>query len=534
MNFIIFAKTIYMKIHTFIAFLFILSLSCFNATIGYCLDDSLVYIRDLTFPSSIEKTFFNKSDSASNHDLFTAFSLANINYDTSKIETNYNKYKSLLTSFEDEKFNKLKDYKRVTTIYDKAHATFFNKYELYTVFESIFDKGIYNCVTGTSLYSLILQHFNISYSIKETPEHVYLIAYPENRSIKLESTDPKSGYTFYTQQSKEKFVEYLKSEKIISINDISTIGIDSLFEKYYFANNSVTPKQLVAIQYSNNAIYQLNDNKNELALNQILKSYYLYQSTKTKYLLYNTLLQLISKTNYKTEADWGYYILMSRFSNTLISSENLRDEFSRLTNKLLIEQTDTILYKKAYEKIISNISDSTLKKNIMFVYGFEMGRMYLVFENPSQAFPFLEQANKCQPNNYQAERFMVDAYLSSLKNIKNDKDLLFPIEHFLQRHNSIHDNKKLISILLNIYSNLSNNALIKGSIKEGEQYLDKFEQTKSKFPDITFDGITVESLYTSWAAKYFSKNKAKAQGIIKRGLKLDPKSKRLQDSLKMF
>jgi hypothetical protein len=63
---------------------------------------------------------------------------------------------------------------------------------LKTLFSEIFTNGIYSCVTASTLYALIVDKLSVSYSIREVPNQVYIVAASEKSNMVFETTTPCS------------------------------------------------------------------------------------------------------------------------------------------------------------------------------------------------------------------------------------------------------------------------------------------------------------------------------------------------------
>jgi hypothetical protein len=79
---------------------------------------------------------------------------------------------------------------KMKLLFKEVHGYFFVKYDEEAFFSQIFDNGNYNCVTASMLYSIIFDHNKIPFEIKETPTHVYLVAFPGSENIMVETTNP--------------------------------------------------------------------------------------------------------------------------------------------------------------------------------------------------------------------------------------------------------------------------------------------------------------------------------------------------------
>jgi hypothetical protein len=90
---------------------------------------------------------------------------------------------------------KMNEKKKVMRLYDDIHEKFLDKYTVFTPFSSIFTSQEYHCVTSNMLFALVFNEFGIPYEIRETPNHVFLVAYPNSSYITVETTCalPSSG-----------------------------------------------------------------------------------------------------------------------------------------------------------------------------------------------------------------------------------------------------------------------------------------------------------------------------------------------------
>lgn len=79
-------------------------------------------------------------------------------------------------------------------VFHKTHQRFLKHYEDYPSFSEMLRSGTYNCLTGTALYALLLDHFNIRYQVIETNYHIFLLAETPQGSVLFETTDPIRGF----------------------------------------------------------------------------------------------------------------------------------------------------------------------------------------------------------------------------------------------------------------------------------------------------------------------------------------------------
>lgn len=78
-------------------------------------------------------------------------------------------------------------------IYSTTHQAMLSRYEEHAYFSKTLQEGVYDCVTGTGLYALLLEEFDFKYQIIETEAHVFIKGHLKNKPFILESTYPVNG-----------------------------------------------------------------------------------------------------------------------------------------------------------------------------------------------------------------------------------------------------------------------------------------------------------------------------------------------------
>jgi hypothetical protein len=103
-------------------------------------------------------------------------------------------------------FKKRQDF--VEHIFLKTHQKFLKNYSTHASFGETLARGNYNCLTGTALYALILNHFHIEHTIIETNYHIFIVAKINNENILMEATDPLSGFVAKPSEVAKRMEEY--------------------------------------------------------------------------------------------------------------------------------------------------------------------------------------------------------------------------------------------------------------------------------------------------------------------------------------
>ena len=160
-------------------------------------------------------------------------------------------------------------------LFDKTRQRFLRNYTEYATFSETLTTGTYNCLTGTALYALLLDHFRIKYQVIETNYHIFLVAESENGRILLEATDAQNGFVTGEANIEARIKEY--REKLPLKNDRKK-------QYYQYETNlfkQVTLDEVAGLLYFNRAIVAYNEHDLPNAVDKLAKSLTLYQSPRS-------------------------------------------------------------------------------------------------------------------------------------------------------------------------------------------------------------------------------------------------------------
>ena len=358
--------------------------------------DSLVNPQEIVFQTEIEKSTFLRyiDDSTSDNFLKTVLLTAS-QTSMDEMAASSKKLNDFALQMKNERIDAMKEKKKIKFIYDKVHSTFLKLYVNPVYFSSIFKDGTYNCVTASALFAYVFDELHIPYVIMESSDHVFLLTYPKTLNISVETTNPISGSYSYNSKMQETYVNYLKSNKIISEEESKQKSVSELFKSYFFHENSINEKRLAGLQYYNGGIEKMTTGKFAEAYSQFEKAYALYPSKKMTFFSFLCLAELISQANYSDSLDVHYLANASHYKNLGISESNMRAEFYRLTNNILIDRSDFVAYDKAYKYLLCHINDDIILNDLKFIYSSEEARIYFNKENYPQALELASAAIIC-------------------------------------------------------------------------------------------------------------------------------------------
>jgi hypothetical protein len=224
--------------------------------------------------------------------------------------------------------------KQVKLIYKRVHASL-NKYIENVTFTSTIIDGYYNCLTASALYASVLDYYKIPYQIVKRPGHVYLIVAPEKQKIVLESTRPNDGLIRFTDKNKKDYVNFLVEQKVIDKAEYESTSINRLFNKYYFNDEVITPRQMVALHYNNKAIFYFEKENYLEAFREMQKSLLLDPDYELSIYLFNFFYSKLLEEQYVNHnydgKMLGRYYLYNR------KSDDIAMRVSSIFNDIAVE-----------------------------------------------------------------------------------------------------------------------------------------------------------------------------------------------------
>jgi hypothetical protein len=159
-------------------------------------------------------------------------------------------------------------------VFIKTHQKFLRNFSEYASFPEMLDKGSYNCLTGTALYALLLDHFDVRYQIIETNYHIFLLAQTDKGPILFETTDPANGFVTNAEEIEKRIAGYRQ-------NSIQATASSKTYYRYNFElYNSVDLDQVLGLLHYNLAIVAFNSQDLNLSINHLGKAMDLYQSPR--------------------------------------------------------------------------------------------------------------------------------------------------------------------------------------------------------------------------------------------------------------
>jgi hypothetical protein len=215
-----------------------------------------------------ERYYLLKAGKGQYFDPFLMQTLVNNDLDTNQIV----QFKNELYDFIDhitKRFDKqTQAHSLLKAVYYKVHRKYLLDYTAFTNFGSLVEKGEYDCLTGTILYTWIISQIGYENTVVETKYHTYLMIQTDDGDFMYESTDALNGFIYEKAEIAERLSDIREEE---SKNDL--FSLDE--EPVDFIN-------LIGLQYYNAAVHAYNKQMFCEAVDQLEKGNIFYRGKRMK------------------------------------------------------------------------------------------------------------------------------------------------------------------------------------------------------------------------------------------------------------
>ena len=516
--------------------LFLLILGCYQSIFAQensfeLLNDTTIYFDELTFNSDLEKEKFQSIYFDKDTDYFSLFFVSRKGANTSKVKSSKRLMQDQIDLFKSKNKD---DKKQIKWIYKKVHDEFFKKYELENHFDDVFEKGYYNCLSSTAIYSMILEELDIPYQINILPNHVNLTAYPNTHKILIESTDPITGYISYDRKFKEDYVTHLIDFKLIEPKDIELKSVEAVFDEYYKTNEAVNLKQLVGVQYYNDGLYLMNNEKLEASIEQFEKSIALYPSINTARILLSIYSKKLYNSDYADEKDFKYLIRASRYKQISEDFDQvIESEFGRIADDKLLKERDTTLFMKMYANLSPLVTKEKTKVRIDYIYAGAMGDYHLKELNFKKASDYFLEALELVGDTHNLEEFYIKSVVYQISDKNDMEESLLLLNNAEKRYEPIKDNKIFLTAKAEVITLLMMRSFERNKIKAGEEYREMLEAILDN-NEVKRNENNIGIAYAQAGSAYFRLgSRTKAKALFKKGLIYSPGNYELEYRLSM-
>lgn len=172
------------------------------------------------------------------------------------------------------------DVQLLSDIFFKTHQHLLKTYAPHSFFSGTLKDGVFDCVTGSGAYALLLERYGIPYILVETDEHIYLKGQFEGIPFIIESTFSQNGLIVGKNDIKLFEEKFLTSVEKRNSNQPLILGSNSKISKENKTFEHIGLKELAGLQYYNYAIQKFDEKDFQGSFVQLLKAEFLYPSTR--------------------------------------------------------------------------------------------------------------------------------------------------------------------------------------------------------------------------------------------------------------
>lgn len=484
----------------------------------------------ITFLSDFEESHFTNFANGAEEDYIAAL----LGIDSTMTVSEAAKIKSNVDNFLEGLKKKSLSYnpkKKVKYIFNEVHDRFFRKYELDANFSDIFKSQTYNCVSGTALYTYAFDYLGVPYQIKETPTHVFLVAYPFQYDIYVETTLPgKAGSYVPSEFIIKKAIDNLVSMKILTSDYVNSVGYNKAYNDYYYGNENITKKDLVGIQYYNKGIFLLNGSKYQRAYWNMQKSSLVYENEKTKIFNEGILTLLMDELDFSNMENFKWFITFTKINQ---ETDYLKYKlYSIISNDKLSEFNMVQVEEK-----LAEVENTDLRNALMETfYSFKAEKAYK-FQNTSEALEYAQKIYELNPNNINAKNYIALIELDKLaqKNISDAR--LEDLTDLVERYPFLEEFGLYNRYRVYLYSFLVANSFNNNQKVAGDAYLNELEQLlkENKEGSLDFNQGAIGKAYGEIGAYFYRKGqKENAMRMLKRGLEFSPENEDIERKIRLI
>lgn len=450
------------------------------------------------------------------------------NADQTVYNSTKNSLQQLYKELDIKKIHSLDPKKKIKLIFNTVHTNYFRQYEISKPFAEIFKSGVYNCVSGTALYAIVLHHYKIPFQIKEQLTHVYLIAYPETLNIVVESTLPGTGYISLTEQEKKQALDNVIALKYLTQEYVNKIGVEKAYHDFFFKDDgTITLENLAGIQYHNLATIALDEKRYEESLDQYEKCDIFYPSEKNKYLKTHVLGAILDNSDRKNLKFSYYLATYANLSKNEITIRYIKEAFKSIIYNFLIDKQDTLFLQKSFTILQAKLSNENLKKDIEQIYFTEFSKYYYNKGEYNHALHHAAKGFRVNPNNSEIQSLIAWCVLKGFAIGSSEKEIE-QLDQSVVSFPFLKDNSIIQSAYIYNYNSMSINHFLRNQGTLGQKYLTLSESLMDKNTNLKIDYNQVGEVYLIASQYYYELgNKSKASALTNKGLQLSPNHARL-------
>jgi hypothetical protein len=159
-------------------------------------------------------------------------------------------------------------------VYRKTGKAFLTQYKPLVDFSQL-SHGVYDCLTATALYTVILNELEIPYRVYETNYHIFLTVPMASGEVLIETTDRLTGFVTDPTEINRIKSKYVQQAPKADANKAS-------FEYSVQMDQAVSDEELNGLLLFNQAVKAYNDRSWKTSDDKLRQSERFYRSARTR------------------------------------------------------------------------------------------------------------------------------------------------------------------------------------------------------------------------------------------------------------
>lgn len=227
------------------------------------------------------------------------------------------KAQSRLSNFIEEqqlkKGQKKSEVQFLSALVKSTHQRFLKTYKPYARMNEPFETGIYDCLTGTALFSLIFTELGIRHKMIETNYHIFLLIEGNEGRLLLETTDRLFGLKVKSKEVDEWLEKYHQNTLMAS----STNAVYYRYQADLF--REVNSSQLPGLLYFNQAVVAFNSHDLVACVDRLEKAKKTYDNPRIQELAL-IVTEVVSASLLSEKEKYSLLIQLASFREAMIAS----------------------------------------------------------------------------------------------------------------------------------------------------------------------------------------------------------------------
>lgn len=389
--------------------------------------------------------------------------------------------------------------------------------------------------TACALYAIAFEYLNIPYIIKEIPGHIYLIVYPNEERIVLETTSYNFGLLALNKTQMAKRKKLLLKNGLISKESVNAKNLEDIYEDEYSKDLEISLTNLIGVLYFNNSILKSDSLLYDKAIVELEKGLQLCSIIDMQDMKIWLIYMLLEEV--------GAYLHLEQFCIMAVKYYNANSHL-----KFNIEYLDYFL-NYLYEIVKNNksadissefipcfsekINNPHLVESIEYTSQMELAEKYFDYGMYKTALTFLRGKYRSDDEKYQSMlKECVMAYVrnhavnESIFDFVNEVRVYFPLLVEKEWFESI--DSYCYMLLTNLY--FRNN-----KPNTGERYLKRCLEELGDDVFSETDLMIVDYAYSAASAYYVRlEDYLKGEMYLRKGLLINPNSETLNRKLNVL